>query len=57
MEERTIDVAHDRFLIIDNKELYHMGASLKEMGKRWSAFSKMDKEVFNLLNHLKTNLK
>lgn len=33
---------HDRFLIIDSKELYHLGASLKDLGKRWFAFSRMD---------------
>jgi hypothetical protein len=34
--------SHDRFLIIDKKELYHIGASLKDLGKKWFAFSKMD---------------
>jgi hypothetical protein len=34
--------SHDRFLIIDGKELYHIGASLKDLGKKWFAFSKMD---------------
>ena len=33
---------HDRFLIIDNKELYLIGASLKDLGKQCFAFSKMD---------------
>lgn len=32
--------SHDRFLIIDEKELYHIGASLKDLGKKWFAFSK-----------------
>jgi hypothetical protein len=45
--------AHDRFLIIDDKELYHIGASLKDLGKKWFAFSKMDAEAVNLLNKLK----
>ncbi len=44
--------SHDRFLIIDNKEVYHFGASLKDMGKKWFAFSKFDKEAFNLLDRL-----
>jgi len=35
--------SHDRFLIIDNTEIYHLGASLKDLGKKWFAFSKMDK--------------
>ena len=33
---------HDRFLIIDNKDLYHIGASLKDLGKACFAFDKMD---------------
>jgi len=40
--------SHDRFLIIDNgKEVYHIGASLKDLGKKWFAFSKMNKETVN----------
>ena len=34
--------SHDRFLIIDQKELYHIGASLKDLGKKWFAFSKLN---------------
>ncbi|MDR3246658.1 MAG: ORF6N domain-containing protein [Prevotellaceae bacterium] len=45
--------AHDRFLIIDDKELYHIGASLKDLGKKWFAFSKLDVETITLLNKLK----
>lgn len=41
--------SHDRFLIIDNKELYHIGASLKDLGKKWFAFSRMDSLVEELL--------
>ena len=37
-----IKQVHDRFLLIDGKELYHIGASLKDLGKRWFAFSRMD---------------
>lgn len=44
--------AHDRFLIIDETELYHIGASLKDMGKKWFAFSKMDAEVGKMLSLL-----
>jgi len=37
--------SHDRFLFIDGgKDVYHIGASLKDLGKKWFAFSKMDKE-------------
>lgn len=44
--------AHDRFLIIDNTQLYHIGASLKDVGKKWFAFSKMDAEVFKMMAQL-----
>ena len=37
--------SHDRFLIIDRKELYHIGASLKDLGKKWFAFSKLDEKL------------
>ncbi|TCV19578.1 ORF6N domain-containing protein [Sphingobacterium alimentarium] len=44
--------AHDRFLIVDNTELYHIGASLKDLGKKWFAFSRMDIEVGRMLQIL-----
>ncbi len=44
--------SHDRFIIIDEKELYHLGASLKDLGKKWFAFSKMDIGNFDLLDRL-----
>lgn len=44
--------SHDRFLIIDQKELYHLGASLKDLGKKWFAFSKMDSLTTDLLMKL-----
>lgn len=44
--------AHDRFLIIDNKEIYHFGASLKDLGKKWFAFSKMDKDSLVIIKKL-----
>ena len=37
--------AHDRFLLIDNKRLYHIGASLKDLGKRCFAFSLLDAKL------------
>ena len=39
---KTFKNSHDRFLIIDDNELYHIGASLKDAGNKWFAFSKMD---------------
>lgn len=44
--------AHDRFLIIDSTELYNIGASLKDLGKKWFAFSKMNAEVGKMLSFL-----
>jgi len=44
--------SHDRFLIIDGKTVYHFGASLKDLGKKWFAFSKFDKHAFTLLDKL-----
>jgi len=45
--------SHDRFLIIDEKEIYHFGASLKDLGKKWFAFSKFDNTALEILNKLK----
>ena len=39
---KTAGVFHDRFLILDGKELYHFGASLKDLGRQYCAVSKMD---------------
>ena len=44
--------SHDRFIIIDNEKVYHIGASLKDLGKKWFAFSKFDKDAFELLSRL-----
>lgn len=44
--------SHDRFLIIDEKELYHIGASLKDLGKRWFAFSKINLNPDDILRKL-----
>ena len=50
-EVRQFANSHDRFLIIDGKEIYHIGASLKDLGKKWFAFSKMNKEsVVGIIN-------
>ncbi|PID93918.1 MAG: DNA-binding protein [Bacteroidetes bacterium] len=46
--------AHDRFLILDNTEVYHIGASLKDLGKKWFAFTKLDKtSIESLLNKIR----
>lgn len=45
--------SHDRFLIIDDRELYHIGASLKDLGKKWFAFSRMDSLCKDVLSKIK----
>ena len=52
IEIKEFNNSHDRFLIIDDKTVYHFGASLKDLGKKWFAFSKMDKEAFKMLERL-----
>jgi len=47
--------SHDRFLIIDDREVYHFGASLKDLGKKWFAFSNFGKEAIKLLNKIKND--
>lgn len=42
---KILTESHDRFLIIDQNELYHLGASLKDLGKKWFAFSKLELPV------------
>ncbi|MDY0328346.1 MAG: RhuM family protein [Arcobacteraceae bacterium] len=49
---KEFDISHDRFLIIDD-EIYHIGASLKDLGKKWFAFSKMDSKSVAILERLK----
>ena len=44
-EVKQLTLSHDRFLIIDGgKDVYHIGASLKDLGKKWFAFSKLNKD-------------
>lgn len=45
--------SHDRFLIIDNKTVYHIEASLKDLGKKWFAFSKINIDAGEMINKLK----
>jgi hypothetical protein len=52
LKAEQFDKAHDRFLIIDQQTVYHFGASLKDLGKKWFAFSKMDIDVFQMLERL-----
>ena len=50
----TTNKFHDRFIIIDNKDLYHCGASLKDLGKKCFAISKIDDD--DILNRLNENI-
>lgn len=49
---QKFNASHDRFLIIDDKEVYHIGASLKDLGKKWFAFSRFDKDALKILSLL-----
>ena len=53
VELKEFKDTHDRFLIIDEKEIYHFGASLKDLGKKWFAFSKMDISSVKVLDKLR----
>jgi hypothetical protein len=44
--------SHDRFLILDGETVYHLGASLKDLGKKWFAFSKMDKSGLKVMERV-----
>ena len=46
---KTYKNSHDRFLIIDGAEIYHIGASLKDLGKKLFAFSKLNETAHSLL--------
>lgn len=49
---KTFSKSHDRFLIIDEEVIYHIGASLKDLGKKWFAFSKINLDPDELLQRL-----
>ncbi|MDK2063812.1 RhuM family protein [Aliarcobacter butzleri] len=53
IELKEFKNSHDRFLIIDKKEIYHLGASLKDLGKKWFAFSKFEMQSLEILERLK----
>jgi hypothetical protein len=45
-------LSHDRFLIVDQHDIYHIGASLKDLGKKWFAFSKLEQTSFALMDEI-----
>lgn len=52
VEIKEFKNSHDRFMIIDDEDVYHFGASLKDLGKKWFAFSKFEKEAMKILDNL-----
>jgi len=52
IEIKTLQTSHDRFLIIDEMIVYHFGASLKDLGKKWFAFSKLELNAKDILEKL-----
>jgi hypothetical protein len=48
-QAKILTASHDRFLIIDRSQLYHIGASLKDLGKKWFAFSKMENTMLKMI--------
>ena len=51
IEVEQFDRAHDRFLCIDDT-VYHVGASLKDLGKKWFGFNRMEWTTDELLNKI-----
>lgn len=56
IELKTFTKSHDRFLIIDKAVVYHIGASLKDLGKKWFAFSKIEFDAEELIEKLNNDL-
>lgn len=52
IEVRRFSNSHDRFLILDSRDVYHIGASLKDLGKKWFAFSKINISADKILVNL-----
>ncbi len=48
----NFNLAHDRFMIIDNTSVFHIGASLKDLGKKWFAFSKIELDAKEMIKKL-----
>ncbi|MCD4758514.1 MAG: virulence RhuM family protein [Arcobacteraceae bacterium] len=53
IELKEFKNTHDRFIIVDNTQMYHLGASLKDLGKKWFAFSKFEIGALEILEKLK----
>jgi hypothetical protein len=55
VEIKVFSKSHDRFLIIDEKTVYHVGGSLKDLGKKLFAFSRIEINPEVILNYLKNS--
>jgi hypothetical protein len=51
IDVKQYDRVHDRYLCLDNT-VYHIGASLKDLGKKWFSFNKMEMTAKELLNKM-----
>ena len=54
IEIKIFDKSHDRFLIIDDEKVYHIGASLKDLGKKWFAFSLIEKDSVTVIEKIRS---
>ena len=50
-------LSHDRFLILDASSVYHLGASLKDLGHKWFAFSRLDESALKVMDRVRELLK
>lgn len=57
VEVKVFPHSHDRFIIIDGRDVYHVGASLKDLGKKWVGFSKFGTKAIDILGRLELSIK
>lgn len=57
IEIKQFKKSHDRFLIIDNETVYHIGASLKDLSKKWFAFSKINLDAKEMIYKIDASIK
>ena len=54
IEVKKFSKSHDRFIIVDHQIVYHIGASLKDLGKKWFAFSKIALDAREMIDKLES---
>jgi hypothetical protein len=52
IEVKVFSKSHDRFFILDNETVFHIGASLKDLGKKWFAFSKIELDATEMIDKI-----